>query len=64
MNTTYIVKHCSHQLLIAFYGCKYLIVTRSAKDTLIVTKCTSRAKYEAAAKWLLVLTTQLSKHDY
>lgn len=63
-NTTYVVKVCWSEMLVAFSGHKYIIVTRSAKNSLIVAKCTSRAKWQAAAKLLCSLTDKLSRNDY
>lgn len=66
-DTTYVVKVecCTSNMLVAFSGHKYIIVTRSAKKTLIVAKCTSRAKWQAAAKWLLNgHTVLLSQNNY
>lgn len=63
-DTTYVIRDCTPNMLAAFNGSKYVIVTRSAKGMLIVAVCTSRAKFEDATRWLHRLTEQLSLNNF
>ncbi len=60
---TYVIKSIDEEIMVAFNGGKYFIISKS-KGMYIITLCESRSKSDDAAKWIRKINRRLIEKDF